>query len=102
MEPCLHPGVTEKFSAARQNVQVTADKIRLEARKAYLVFEESREAYKLATEMVQARKEAEMSATGTAALQAKGDTAKAELEAIKAEIALRVTHAKLAGLVGAP
>jgi hypothetical protein len=48
------------------------------------------------------RKDAEKSLAGTAAMQAKGDTAKAELEAIKAEIALRVTHAQLAAFVCGP
>jgi hypothetical protein len=35
-------------------------------------------------------------------LQAQGETAKAELEQMKAEIAFRVAHAKLAALIGAP
>ena len=52
--------------------------------------------------MVQARKDAEKNATGAAALQAKGDTARAELEAMKAEIGYRVAHAQLAALVGGP
>ena len=38
-------------------------------------------------------------AQGAALLQAKGDTAKAELEYMKAEIAYRVAHAQLAALV---
>jgi outer membrane protein len=91
-----------QIAMARQNVQVTADKVRLEARKAYLTYDQARETYRLAGDMVQARKEAEKSAAGPAALQAKGDTAKAELEAMKAEIAYRVAHAQLAALVCEP
>jgi hypothetical protein len=87
---------------ARQNLQVTADKVRLDARKAYLGYEQAHEANRLAAEMVAARKDAEKYAAGPAALQAKGDTAKAELEAMKAEIAFRVAYAQLVALIGAP
>ena len=91
-----------QIALARQNVAVTADKVRLAARKAYLTFDQAREAYRLAGEMVQARKDAEKGATGAAAVQAKAETTKAELEAMKAEIAYRVAHAQLAGLVCGP
>jgi hypothetical protein len=84
---------------AHQNVQVTMDKVALEARKTYGSFEEAREGYRLAGEMVQARKEAEKGASGPALLRAKGDTAKAELEYLKAEINYRVAHAQLAGVI---
>ena len=67
-----------------------------------VTFEQAREANRLAGEMVQARKEAEKAATGAAALQAKAETAKAELEAMKAEITYRVAHAQLAALVCEP
>jgi outer membrane protein TolC len=91
-----------QIALARQNVAVTADKVRLAARKAYLSFDQAREAYRLAGELVQARKDAEKGATGTAAVQAKADTTKAELEAMKAEIVYRVAYAQLAGLVCGP
>jgi outer membrane protein TolC len=91
-----------QIALARQNVAVTADKVRLAARKAYLGFEQAREAYRLAGELVQAHKDAEKGATGQAAMQAKADTTKAELEAMKAEIAYRVAHAQLAALVCGP
>jgi outer membrane protein TolC len=87
------------IAMAQENVRVTMDKVGLEARKAFSTFEQTREAYQLAGEMVQARKDAEKNAAGAAMLQAKGDTAKAELEAMKAEIAYRVAHAQLAGLI---
>jgi outer membrane protein TolC len=87
-------------AVAHQNLQVTVDKVQLEARKAYGSFEQAREAYRLAGEMVQARKGAEKAAVGPAAGQAKAETSRAELEAMKAEIAYRVAHAQLAALIG--
>jgi outer membrane protein TolC len=89
------------IALAHQNVQVTIDKVVLEARKAYTAFEQAREAFQLAKEMVQARQEAEKAAAGpAAAMQAKGETAKAQLEEMKADIAYRVAHAQLAALIG--
>ena len=88
------------MALANQNVLVTRDKVRLEARKAFGSYEQAREDYRLAGEMVQARKDAEKAATGAAAAQAKTNTAKAELDYMKAEIAYRVAHAQLTGLIG--
>jgi len=88
-----------QIALAQQNLQVTIDKVRLEARKAYVSFEQAREGYRLAGEMVQARKAAEKGATGQAAVQAKAETSKAELEYMKAEITYRVAHAQLAALL---
>ena len=88
-----------EIALAEQNVQVTMDKVQLEARKAYNSFEQAREAYQLAGAMVQARKEAEKAAVGPAAMQAKADTARAELDYMKAEIAYRVAHAQLMALI---
>jgi hypothetical protein len=74
--------------------------VQSEARKAYGVFAQSLEAYQLAGEMVQARKAAEKGAADlTAAAVAKGATAKAELEYMKAEIDYRVAHAKLTAAI---
>jgi outer membrane protein TolC len=87
---------------AQQNLAVTADKVQAEARKAYATFEQANEAYRLGGEMVKARKEVEREAKGEAALQAKADTSKAELEQMKAEIAYRIAHAKLATAIGQP
>jgi outer membrane protein TolC len=90
------------IAVAQQNLAVTTDKVQLEARKAYDAFMAAHEAYLLSGEMVQARKDAEKAAAGLLLLQAKSDTAKAELEQMKAEITYRVAHAKLAGLLGHP
>jgi outer membrane protein TolC len=89
-----------QIAMAQQNLQVTVDKVQADARKAYGTFEQAREAYQLAREMVEARKAAEKGAAGMAALQAKAETSRAELEQMKAEIAYRVAHAQLTGLLG--
>jgi outer membrane protein TolC len=88
-----------QIALAQQNVQVIMDKVQLEARKAYNGFEQARDAYQLAGAMVQARKDAEKAAFGLAVVQAKADTARAELDYMKAEIAYRVAHAQLMGLL---
>lgn len=88
------------IAVARQNVEVTADKVRLEARKAFNSYEQARQGYRLAAELVQARKSAEKAAVGPDAFQAKADTSKAELEQMKAEITYRVAHAQFAALIG--
>jgi OMF family outer membrane factor len=85
---------------AQQNVVVTRNKVALEARKAYLAYAQARESLGLAREMAEARKDAERAAQGAAVLQAKADTAKAELELMKADIAYRVAHAQLAAVIG--
>jgi outer membrane protein TolC len=132
------------IAMAHQNLQVTRDKVQLAARKAFGSYEEAHAAYRLAAEMVEARKEVEKAATGKAAeaktavekakaeaanlpapakamaekavaltaplqevaelaaLQAKGEASKAELEYLKAEIAYRVAHAQLAALLCMP
>jgi outer membrane protein len=88
------------LALAQQNLHVTIEKVQLEARKTYGSFEQAREAYRLAGEMVQARKEAEKGAAGRSAVAAaKGATAKAELDLMQAEIAYRVAHAKLMGVI---
>jgi outer membrane protein TolC len=87
------------IATAHQNVRVVADKVQLEARKAFGDYEQAREELHLAGEMARARKDAEKAATGQAMLQAKAATTKAELEAMKAEISYRVAHARLAALV---
>jgi outer membrane protein TolC len=88
-----------EIALAQQNVQVIMDKVQLEARKAYNSFEQARETYQLAGAMVEARKDAEKAAFGPAAIQAKADTARAELDYMKAEIAYRVAHAQLMALI---
>jgi outer membrane protein TolC len=85
---------------ARQNLEVTRDKVELAARKAYNAFEQALEAYRLSGEIVQARKEVEKGAPNPLeAATAKGATVKAELEYMQAEITYRVAHAQLMGVL---
>ena len=87
-------------SLANQNVAVARSKVTLEAQKAYGAFTQAYESHQLAREMVDARRDAEKAAQGQAQLQAKADTAKAELELMKAEITYRVAHAQLSAIIG--
>jgi outer membrane protein len=92
-----------QIALAHQNVLVTRDKVQLEARKAYTAFEQALAGFQLATEMAQARGDAEKGATTpAAAMDAKGATAKAELDLMKAEISYRVAHAQLMAAIGKP
>ncbi len=87
---------------AHQNVQVTVDKVVLEARKAYVGFKQARQALALASEMVEARKEAERKPKDPSLSQdAKVATSKAELEYVQAEAAYRIAHARLVAVIGA-
>jgi outer membrane protein TolC len=88
-----------QIALAHENLKVVRDKVELDVRNAYASFQQAEEANKLAREMAQARKEAEKSATGQALVQAKADTAKAELEAMKADIAYRIAHTQLAAFI---
>jgi outer membrane protein TolC len=90
------------IALAHQNLQVTRDKVQLDARKAFGAFDQALSAYRLAGEMVQACQDAERGAANPAAVMStKGATAKAELEYMKAEIGYRVAHAQLMGTIGA-
>jgi outer membrane protein len=89
------------LAMAQQNMQVVSDKVQLETRKTFGAFQQALSAYRLAEEMVQAYQDAEKSANGPAAMMAaKGATAKAELEYMKAEITYRVAHAQMASAIG--
>jgi outer membrane protein TolC len=91
-----------QIAQAQQNVQATIDKVVLEARQAYVAFQQADEALALASELVRARRDAEGIAKGPTALQAaKAATAKAELEQMHAEANYRVAHAKLMEVIGA-
>jgi outer membrane protein TolC len=88
------------ISMAHQSLAVAVDRVKSEARKAYIEFQQATEAMQLSGEMVEARVAVEKSAVGTAAFQAKGETAKAQLEQMKAELTFRIAHAKLAAAIG--
>jgi outer membrane protein TolC len=89
-----------QIAEASTNVQATIEKVRLETTQAYNAYQQAQEAYRLAGEMVEARKTAESHLKDLAALEAaKAATAKAELELIQAEINYRVAHARLIGAI---
>jgi outer membrane protein TolC len=89
------------IAMAHQNLQVTQDKVQLEARKSYVAFDQALQSYRLAGEMVQACQDAEKGArTPAAMMTTKGATAKAQLEYLKDEITYRVAHAQLMGAIG--
>jgi outer membrane protein TolC len=89
------------ISMARQSLNVTRDKVALEARKTYGSFEQAWVVYQLAQEMSQARQDVERTAADqAAALAAKAATAGAQLDLMKAEISFRVAHAQLHATVG--
>ena len=93
---------TYQIAQAQQNIQATIDKVVLEARQAYASFEQADEALALASQMVQARKDAVGAAKVPTAIQAaKAASAKAELEQMQADASYRVAHAKLMEVIGA-
>ena len=91
------------LSLARQNLQVTRDKVELAARKSFGAFDQALAGYRLAGDMVQACEAAEKVAnTPAALLSAKTATGKAQLAYMKAEIDYRVAHAQLMQTLGQP
>ena len=92
-----------QIAMAQQNLQVTIGKIEREARTAYLGYEQAQQTLKLAGDMVEARKVAENGLIDPSEIQAaKTASAKSELEYMQAEIAYRVAHAQLMGVIRCP
>lgn len=94
-----------QVAMAMEQVRVTIDKVTQEARKAYFGFVQAQEALGLAVALAQTRKEAEQAldkADPAAIAAAKAASAKAELEAMQAELGYRVAHAELLGTIGRP
>jgi len=90
-----------QIALASSNVRATIEKVRLEAVQAFVGYDEAQQAFGLAGEMVRARQDAEVLPKDAAGLAAaKAATAKSQLELIQAEIAYRVAHARLVGVIG--
>jgi outer membrane protein TolC len=86
---------------ATLKVQQTSDEVRQKALKAFRDYRDSAETLKLAGEMVQLRKEAQKAAAmPAAAFQAAKDLMTAEVDQVKADLALRVAAAQLLNLIG--
>jgi hypothetical protein len=82
-------------------VRATIEKVRLETVQVYVAYQQAQQAFALAGDMVQARKDAEGEPKDAAGIApAKAATAKSQLELMQAEIAYRVAHARLIGAVG--
>jgi X-X-X-Leu-X-X-Gly heptad repeat protein len=86
---------------ASKNVQVTAEAVQLDARKAYLAYTQAQSELQIANEVVAASvdgvKEAKDFAT---VMTAKSAVAKAELDLMKAELAARLAQIKLLAAIG--
>jgi outer membrane protein TolC len=92
---------------AQLKVRTTQDDVRQKALKAFRELGETREAVQAAEEMVKLRKEAEQKAATTTPmtdpaplLEAVKKRGLAEVDLVKADMAYRVAHAKLASLLG--
>jgi outer membrane protein TolC len=86
---------------ATLKVQQTSDEVRQKALKAFREYQENQATLKLAAEMAQLRKEAEKAATTPPAqYQAAKDRMTAEVDLVKADLALRVSAAQLLNLIG--
>jgi outer membrane protein TolC len=90
-----------QIAQASYNVRATIEKVRLETVQAYVGYQQAQQAFGLAKDMVEARKDAEGRYKDPEGLAtAKAATAKSELELIQAEIAYRVANARLVGAIG--
>ena len=88
---------------ASYNVRATIEKVRLETVQAFVGYQQAQQAFGLANDMVQARKDAESRTERRRRHRnGKAATAKSELELIQAEIAYRVAHARLIAAIGNP
>jgi outer membrane protein TolC len=86
---------------ANKNVQVTAETVQLDARKAFLAFKEAESQVQIAKEVVAANLDGVKEAKGLpAVLTAKSDFAKAQLDQMKAELAFRLAQIKLLAAIG--
>ncbi len=86
---------------ANLKVQQTRDEIRQKALKAFRDVSDNREALKLATEMAELRKQAAKEAKAPAdQFQAAKESMQAQVELVKADMALRVSAAQLMTLIG--
>jgi outer membrane protein TolC len=86
---------------ARRNVEAMIETVQLEARSAFLAYEQAEEELQIANETVAARHDAESDAKTVAdAMTAKAATAKAGLEQMQAELNFRLAHARLLAATG--
>ena len=86
---------------ATLKLQQTQDDVRKNALKAFREYEQSREALKLAGELVGVSTEADKAATAPAAkFKAGKELMDAQVNAVKADLAHRTAHVKLMSIIG--
>ncbi len=86
---------------ASLKVQQTEDEVRQKTLKAFRDYEQSQQAVKLASELVEVRKESEKAAaTPAAKFTAAKDSMTAQLDYVKADLAHRIAFVKLMSLIG--
>jgi outer membrane protein len=92
-----------QIALAMQNVEVMAESIRADARKAFTAYKQAEEALAIAKETLEVRAEAAKAAQGMPAIMAaQAAAAKAQLDLLQAEVDYKIAHAKLAAAVGNP
>lgn len=92
-----------QIALAVQNVEVVADSVRSEARKAFTAYKQAEEELAIGKETLEARGEAAKQAQGMPAIMAaQAAAAKAQLDLLQAEVNYKVAHAKLQAAVGMP
>jgi outer membrane protein TolC len=90
-----------QIALAQRNQQATIEQVQLDTRAAYSALDKARQDLEIAQEVVEAYRELEAGAADMAAIAAaKGETFKAELELMKADLTYRLAHAKLSGMIG--
>jgi hypothetical protein len=82
-------------------VQVTAEAVQLDARKAYLAYTQAQSELQIANEVVAANIDGVKEAKDVSSmLTAKSAVAKSQLDLMKAELALRLAQIKLLAAIG--
>lgn len=88
---------------AMKNVEAVRETVDLEARKAFLTYKHAEESLQIATDTIKARQDAETGIKDPAVLlNAKAETAKAQLDQLQAAVSYRLAHAKLLEAIGQP
>ena len=88
---------------ATLKAQQTQDDVRQKTLKAFRDYEQSQQAVKLASDLVEVRKEGEkVAATLTAKFKAAKDSMTAQVDYLKADLAQRLAFVKLMSLIGQP
>jgi outer membrane protein TolC len=92
-----------QIALAVQNVEVVAETVRADARKAFTAYKQAEEELAIAGEVVKANADAAKEAKGLPAIMtAQAAVAKAQLDLLQAEVNYKIAHAKLQAAIGHP